>query len=390
MTISPQVKIRTLFLLILLAAFPPLSTDMYLPILPSLSHMWGVPAATINLSLVGFFASFSLALLIYGPLSDRFGRKPVLMAGIGLYIIACLVCALSSNPMTLIIGRVLQGFGAAAASTLSLAMTKDCFHGAERVRVMAHIAVIVALAPMLAPVIGGIMLKYVHWSGIFILQAFLGLIAMGGVARLQEPVSVGIRTLQQVLGNYFHLMCNLQFMGLCCLMALGMMPFFCFIGGSSYIFISHFGLSEQVFSYFFAFNSAALMLGAWICGRLIKILPNFRIIMLGYVGMLGSAIALALCANMGPWGMAIPMAIFSMFGGISRPPSNNFLLEQVTIDAGSASSLIMFTYFVSGAIAMWLIALPWTKKILVLGLVGVCSSILVLVFLPVLGRRKSA
>ena len=109
MTISPQVKIRTLFLLILLAAFPPLSTDMYLPILPSLSHMWGVPAATINLSLVGFFASFSLALLIYGPLSDRFGRKPVLMAGIGLYIIACLVCALSSNPMTLIIGRVQIG-----------------------------------------------------------------------------------------------------------------------------------------------------------------------------------------------------------------------------------------------------------------------------------------
>lgn len=389
MTAKPEVKIRTLFLLILLAAFPPLSTDMYLPILPTLSLTWHVSAATINLSLVGFFVSFSLALLIYGPLSDRFGRKPVLLAGIALYILACILCALATNPWTLIGGRVLQGLGAAAASTLSLAMTKDCFHGAERVRVMAHIAVIVALAPMLAPIIGSIMLNYAHWSGIFMLQALLGLVAIIGVAQLQEPAPGGVRTLQQVLSSYFRLMTNARFMSLCSLMALGMMPLFCFIGGSSYIFITHFALNEQIFSYFFAFNSAALMLGFWLCGRLLKVLSGLRIILMGYAGILISALLLTMSANLGPWGMAIPMAMLSMCAGLSRPPTNNFLLEQVAQDAGSASSLIMFTYFVGGAIAMWLIALPWTNKILVLGLVGVLTSILVLTFLPLLIRSQS-
>ena len=132
MTIPVPAKIRALLILALLAAFPPLSTDMYLPALPSLTAVWGSTETIINLTLVGFFVSFSLALLFYGPLSDRYGRKPVLMGGISLYILACLVCAQAGSPTALIVGRVLQGMGAASASTLSLAMTKDYFVGAER------------------------------------------------------------------------------------------------------------------------------------------------------------------------------------------------------------------------------------------------------------------
>jgi len=132
MTQPPSTKIRDLLILALLAAFPPLSTDMYLPALPSLTAAWATTETIINLTLVGFFVSFCLALLVYGPMSDRFGRKPVLLAGISLYVLACLICALARDPMLLIVGRILQGTG--AASTLSLAMTKDCFDGAERER----------------------------------------------------------------------------------------------------------------------------------------------------------------------------------------------------------------------------------------------------------------
>lgn len=389
MTTSAPTKIRALLILALLAAFPPLSTDMYLPALPSLTAIWNTTEAVINLTLVAFFVSFSLALLLYGPISDRYGRKPVLMAGISIYILACLVCAAADSPWMLVAGRILQGMGAASASTLSLAMTKDCFEGAERERVMAHMAVIVSLAPMLAPVLGGLILNFAGWPVIFYSQVVLGVVSMWGVWRLKEPAPATGRSLGQVLAAYVKLIGNLRFMTLCTLIALGMTPLFCFIGGSSFIFIDHFGLSEQVYSYFFAFNSGALMLGFWICGRLLKRrVPGFRIIIAGYCGILVSAVVLAFCSELGPWGMAVPMACLTLSLGMTRPPSSNFLLEQVKQDAGSAASLIMFTYFVGGATAMWFIALPWPNKILTLALVGAATSALVLALLPRLGRVR--
>ncbi len=382
MNLSAPTKIRALLILALLAAFPPLSTDMYLPALPLLTATWQTTEPVINLTLVGFFVSFSLALLFYGPLSERFGRKPVLLGGISIYVLSCLVCAMAGSPAALILGRILQGTGAAAASTLSLAMTKDYFHGNERERVLTHIAVIVSLAPMLAPVFGGIILSWSRWPIIFYLQMVLGLLAMGGVWKLKEPAPPSGRTLRQVLSSYRRLAGNVRFMTQCTLIALGMTPLFCFIGGSAFIFVTQFGLSEQTYSYFFAFNSLALMLGFWTCGRLLKRMSGYRIILLGYLGILVFSVILALCSDLGPWGMALPMALMTMSLGLSRPPSSNFLLEQVDSDTGSAASLIMFTYFVGGATAMWFISLPWDNKILTLAVVGMVSSALVLALLP--------
>ena len=179
---------RNIFLLSLLAAFPPLSTDMYLPAIPQLKAQWNQPLMMVNLTLICFFLSYCLFMLIYGPVSDRFGRRRPLLVGIGIFIIASLMCALADNIAALIAARIFQASGAASASALSLAMCKDLFEAKARERIMAYMAVIVALAPMLAPVIGGWLIHYFSWRWVFVFQASMGIIAWGGVFRMAEPL----------------------------------------------------------------------------------------------------------------------------------------------------------------------------------------------------------
>ena len=156
--------IKHILLLALLTAFPPLTTDMYLPAIPLLQDTWQQPLTMVNLTLIGFFAAYCFFILIYGPLSDRFGRRTPLMIGIAIYILASLMCALSQNVGSLIVCRILQGAGAAAASTISMAICKDIFEGRERQQVLAYIVTIMALAPMLAPVIGSWLLLKFTWA----------------------------------------------------------------------------------------------------------------------------------------------------------------------------------------------------------------------------------
>ena len=118
---------RMIFLLSLLAAFPPLSTDMYLPAIPQLIEQWNQPLMMVNLTLICFFLTYCLFMLVYGPVSDRFGRRRPLMVGIGIYVIASFMCTLAGDVFTLIAARVFQASGAASASALSLAMCKDLF-----------------------------------------------------------------------------------------------------------------------------------------------------------------------------------------------------------------------------------------------------------------------
>lgn len=151
---------RLIWILALLSAFPPLSTDMYLPAIPLLQKAWNQPLSIMNLTLVGFFISYCISLLFYGPLSDRIGRRPPLLAGIGVYILASLMCAASNSVGALIFFRVFQAAGASAASVLALAITKDVYEGHEREKILAYIGVIMALAPMLAPSLGSMV-----WSG---------------------------------------------------------------------------------------------------------------------------------------------------------------------------------------------------------------------------------
>ncbi len=374
-------------LLGLLAAFPPLSTDMYLPAIPSLQAQWGVSLAVANLTLVAFFLSFSFSLLFYGPLSDRFGRRPLLMAGIGLFMGSSLLCAASNGAGQMIGFRVFQGAGAASGSALSLAIARDAFDSRDRERILAHIGVIIALAPMIAPVLGGVMMEWLSWRWIFIVQALLGGLSFWGVRRIREPLKERNHVpLLKMGGRYVRLFRNRRYLSLNLMMAFGIWPLFSFIGGSADIYIRRFGLSEQVYSYFFAFNAAALMAGFYACGRLLKRFPSMTLLLGGFTGVLLGGLVMAMLTGGTPWRMALPMAFLSICLGISRPLSLSLVLDQVETDVGAASSLMMFTYFSIGSLAMWVISQPWDDKIQVLAMTSAASALMVLVTL-ILFRR---
>lgn len=373
--------VRTIFLLALLAAFPPLSTDMVLPAIPHLGILWDQPLTVVNLTLIGFFLGYCLFMLIYGPVSDRFGRRRPLLVGIGIFIFASGLCALADTIHLLIAARVVQASGAAAASALSLAMSKDLFETSQRARILATIAVIVALAPMIAPIIGGWVIHFSSWRWVFIFQAMLGLVAWVGVYRMDEPLKQ-FQTISpgDAVMVYFRLLRNRRYSGLMLAMSILILPFFGFLGGSADIYITRFGMDERQFGYFFGFNALAFMCGPLAFSRFSRRFSTDSLLTVSFAGIMASGILMGILPHHGPWSLALPMWGITFFLGMSRPASNNLILEQVERDVGAASALIIFTFMTIGALGLGLASLAWADKITVLGILGGAAGAATLLF----------
>jgi DHA1 family bicyclomycin/chloramphenicol resistance-like MFS transporter len=381
-----------ILLLAWLTAFPPIATSMYLPAIPLLQKTWQEPLAVINLTLVGFFVSYCFFLLVYGPLSDRFGRRRPLLAGIGLFVVSSLMCALTDSAISMIILRVLQGAGAAAASSLALAISKDAYAGHERGRVLATIGTITAVAPMIAPIFGGWILAGFSWRWIFVTQAFFGGAAWIGTLHLPETLTTPTTTpLLQTIGIYLDLLRNRRYVAYTLMASLIGLPHFAFIGGSADIYITQIGLSAQIYGYFFALNALAMMMGAFACTRVVRRSRSRPFITLSFSGILIGGLAMLFSPLPGPWALALPMAFITFSYGFNRPLCHNLILEEVDRNAGTASSLLTFSYFIVGAFSMWLIALDWSDKIGTIGILGAGSGGLVLglwLLLPKLAPAK--
>jgi len=369
----------------LIGATPPLATDMYLSAIPTIAADWNVHVSVVNLSLVLWFASFSSSLLIFGPLSDKFGRRPVLLFGLWLFVISSFLCGLATNPHMLILFRIIQGMGAAAPSAMVMAICRDKYEGADRQRALAYIGVILAVAPMVAPSIGTMLLGLGSWRLIFFAQGSMvlitSIIAMGYEETSKEFIKGSIISL---FLRYKSLLFNKEYAVATTVMGLSISPFYGFIAFSPIAYIKIYGLSGQLFSLLFGLNAVCAMAGSFASAKLSIKLKQSKMLTVGFVGTFAGGLFVLLFNHLGYEFFAAGMFIFAFFMGFNRPVSSSLVLEQVRTDIGSASSFMVFYQFMAGALCMWLVTLPHPEPLMYYGFMIMSISLVVLAIWPFL------
>ena len=364
-----------LLMLAFLSAFPPLSTDIYLPALPEMCVVLHTTQAMTNLSLSLFFVFYACGILVWGPLSDKYGRKPILFCGLVIYILACLGCASADTVQWLIAGRILQAIGSSAVTAVATALVKDTYDGTERARVLAIVMSLVIIAPIVAPLIGAGMLKYASWRAIFLILAVIGCVAIMLTFLLQETVAEPFeQSFLYALSRPIAILSNRSLSILLALFSSTMLTLMAYLASASYIYIRRFGLNEQVFSLFFAFNAFCAMFGPMIYLRMSKRVSTGFIVAVCFAGVFLGGICVMTFGNLSQYMFAGGVALVTVSSTIMRPPGANLILEQLEGDTGSVSSLINFSAMVVGSLGMFLISLDWADQIQVLGAVQILAG----------------
>ena len=344
--------------LALISAFPPLSTVLYLPALPQMVEALDTTQTSVNLTLSMFFLFFSAGLLFWGPLSEKFGRKPILLSGLTIYVLASLVCAFSQSVEQLIAGRIVQALGGSAGTVVATAIVKDLYSGRERESVMATIMSMVIIAPMVAPVLGALLLKYTTWRTIFLMLAAIGATALMGGMFFRETLSG--KFTGTVFGSWYRLVVVLKnrgFTSLLLIFSLAPIALMAFLASASYIYINEFGLTEGQFSLFFAFNATCAMLGPMIYMRMRRHIDPKLIITGCFILIAVCGVVVANFGHMSPWLLALSVGPVTMAVITVRVPGTHLMLEQQEEDSGSASALINFFAMFMGSMGMQLVTL---------------------------------
>lgn len=376
------------FFLALLAATPALATDMYLSAIPIIADEWGVGKDLINLSLVLWFISFSVFLLVFGPLSDKYGRKPILICGMSVFVVSTFLCSLSQSPVQIILFRILQGISAAAPSAMGMAICRDKYDGKLRQKVLAYIGVILSIAPIIAPSIGALILKCASWRFIFIAQGCAGIVPFVLALTYQETNKhLFTGKLTQAMLRYKALVKNRRYLLATLSMGLIIAPFYAYLAFSPIAYISLFEVSEQLFGILFGIGALAGMTGAFVCSRLVYRFSDTQIITACLIGCCTGGLAVIIFGSVHYVLFALCICIITFFGGMSRPVSNNIILEQVNRDFGSASSFLIFYQFVIGAPCMYIVSLEWTYPFLAYGIISFLLPGFVLLIWPFLLKR---
>jgi DHA1 family bicyclomycin/chloramphenicol resistance-like MFS transporter len=337
-------------LLIALVAFGPLSTDMYLPSLPSLVRVFETDVPTVQLTLSAFMVAFAISMLVYGPLSDRFGRRPVLIGGTLIYVLASVACALAPTIEVLIGARVLQAFGACAGPVIGRAVVRDVWGREKAATVLAYIATAMALAPAIGPILGGWLDVAFGWASTFwVLAGFSGLALAMVVLLLAETNAhrnPNATSFGGIVASYGALLRHHVYIGYVLTVSASYSVIFCFISGSSFVLIDVVGLTPDLYGLSFAAVVIGFMTGSFIAARISSRLGGARMILMGGCLTASGGLVMAAFAWSGDptvWNVVGPQA-FAMIGvGFIMPNAQAGAIGPFPTMAGAASALMGFT-----------------------------------------------
>jgi DHA1 family bicyclomycin/chloramphenicol resistance-like MFS transporter len=359
---TPLPSQRTLILLVgALSAFGPLSIDMYLPGLPELRADFGVGASQTQLTLSACLLGLASGQLLAGPMSDAFGRRRPLMLGVGLYAVASLLCAVAPTIQALIAFRFVQGFAGAAGIVIARSVVRDLYSGVAAARFFSLLLLVSGLAPILAPLLGGQLLRVVSWRGVFVALALIGAALVAATATFlrethppEHRQSAGARS---ILRTFRLLAADRSFVGYALSGGLASAALFSYISGSPFVLQEIYGVSQQSFSFIFAAIAAGYVTCGQINGRLVGRVAPKTLLRIGLCGMAsggGAFLLMVAIGGSGGVGLAgiIPTLVVLVASlGFILPNSTALALADHPRTAGSASALIGLLQYAVGATA---------------------------------------
>lgn len=380
-----SLPLRSPLLLVLLAsivALGPLSTDFYLPALPAIKHYFHTTVGQIQLTLSGFMASFAIFNLLCGPLSDRFGRKPVLICGMLLFAAASWGCAQATSINELLLFRCLQGIGACCGPVLGRAIIRDIYAPEESAQVLAYLAMMMSLAPAIAPLLGGMILLFSSWQMIFIVLLIYGLFCTASIGFLVPESAVHRQAFRAtvIASNYLQLLESKKYLCYCLIIAAIFSGTFAFISVGSFILIELMGVKPSVFGLYFLFIVAGYLIGNGLVVKLSHRIAAKNQLALAIVLTVTAGVLMTLLLVFGyvmPLAIMLPMTLHSIGLGLSLPLCTTAALKPFAQMAGTASALLGFLQMAIPAMIVLPLGhilgdhpLPLALTILIMSLLG--------------------
>lgn len=336
-----------ILLLGLLAAFGPISIDMYLPAFPAIAGEFGVGIASVQYTLAAYMGGLALWQLLYGPLADQYGRKPSLLAGMVLYAVATVGCAGSTSVGGLVGWRVVQAVGGCSGLVLGFAIVRDTFAGNEAARVFSTMLLVMGLAPVLAPTVGSFIVAHTSWPLIFWLLAGLAVLTLVGIGLgLRETLPAERRNpmaVRRAFRTYGALLHDRTFVGYALTSGMVQAAMFAYITGSPFVFTQLHGLSTQQYGLLFGLNAGGLVAAAQLNNRLLRrfSVPQILRGVTGVVGLVGLVLlGLAYTGWGGLYGLEVCVFVVVSCVGFTLPNATAGALQQHGQQAGSASALL--------------------------------------------------
>ena len=351
-------SLAVIILLTGLTGITPLSIDMPLAGLPAIAAAFAEPEAKVQLVVGVFLAGFAMAQLVLGPVSDRFGRRPVLLAGLAVYALAGLACTQAESLSVLLPLRFVQGISACAGPVIARAIVADVYAGKAAQRAISIVTAGMGLAPIVAPMIGGVLMNFFNWPAVFITLSLTGVLLLSLVLvllgeTLPTPDPKALR-FSRILVNYFTMLCSRPFMSFALPSLLSGGALFSFISAAPFVLIGQMGHAPVMFGVFFAMVMLGFITGASLSARISQTRTPAQMVRLGTAVMaLGGVVMFAsgLSGIEHALALVIPMAVIMMGTGLMRPNSIAGAMAGFRDRAGAASALLGFLQMGGGVLA---------------------------------------